>query len=177
MNTKKYIEATLKDFLKKRSIDKIKVNEIIREVGTCKGTFYKYYKDKYELLISCFDNYIYDEILSSAYYWDDFVYKCLEKFEKDPLMILNAFDSADVNSLRYYHETLISKYLENNLAACVDDRLNKISSFSIKICAINYTDIILRWLGGGMKESKEELISYMKAAMPQAICTKVSAAV
>ena len=169
MNTKKYIETTLIGLLKRKSIDRIKVNEIIREVGTCKGTFYKYYKDKYELLVSCFNSNFYSEIIASTDSWDDFLYKCLAKFEKEPAVILNSFNSTDVNSVRYYHEELISSYLENSLGQADSHSVNKLNKFATKMCATNYTDIILRWLSDGMEESKEDLIMYMKAALPQAI--------
>lgn len=175
MNIKNYIETTLLDILKKKPIEKIKVNEIIRKVGTCKGTFYKYYMDKYELLHCCFQNHIYAGILKESVNWSSFIMSSLDAFEKEPLMILNSFRSEDVNSVRYYHEKLIIGFFEKDMGKNCDAQISKINSFSVRICAASYTDIILKWLEGGMKESKEELLMYMCAAMPKSIDSKIFA--
>ena len=171
MNTKKYIEATLLDLLRNKSIDKIKVNEVIRVVGTCKGTFYKYYRDKYELLISCFRNNYYNELVEKSEGWEDFVLNCLSTFEKVSSIVVNAFDSHDINSVRYYHEKLIIEYLDAEIKKYGEP--TKLDDFTIKVCAVAYTDIMLKWLNGSLNESKEQIISYMKAVMPQAIYPKI----
>ena len=50
MKIEYYIESALLQFLKTKPIDSIRVIDLIEEIGICKGTFYKYYKDKYHLL-------------------------------------------------------------------------------------------------------------------------------
>ena len=171
MNTKKYIEITLMSLLEKKPIDKIKVNEIIRKVETCKGTFYKYYRDKYELLYSCFQNNIYAKVLSNVDDWEGFMLCCLAEFEKNPAVILNAFRSEDVNSIRYFHEKLIMEILERELGNSAGAG-NSAARFAVRMCAAGYTDVTLSWLASGMKQSKEDLILCMKAAMPQSIYSK-----
>lgn len=165
MNAKKYIEDALVTLLRKKSIDKIKVSEVIREVEICKGTFYKYYCDKYELLQSCFDNRVYGA-LEKCENWEEFVLGVLDAFSKMPEATLNAFDSSDVNSIRIYHEDKMVGYLSKGMDM---QAASKTCLMSMKICASAFTDIMLRWLRGGMKESKEEIISYMRAAMPNSI--------
>lgn len=172
MNARKYIEEALIELLKKKPIDKIKVSEVIREVGTCKGTFYKYYCDKYELLQSCFKNRVYSKASQGG--WEGFMRACLEEFAKMPEETLNAFDSRDVNSLKFYHEALIVSLLERDLTnAGVTP--SKIGLMSMRICASGYTEMTLKWLRSGCKESVDELLSYMLAAMPQSIYTQVTA--
>jgi len=173
LNTKKYIEEALLDILKKKSIDKIKVSEIIKKVGTCKGTFYKYYCDKYALLQACFKNLFYSKIVSEAPDWETFIFKCLETFEKIPNVILNAFISEDINSIRYYHEKILITYLEAEMEKQSAILKCKINSVSLRLCISSYTEIILNWLRSGMKESKEDVIGFMRAAMPQSIYTKI----
>ena len=43
MNMKKYFEQGMLVLLEEKNIDNITVGEIIEEVGSCKGTFYKHY--------------------------------------------------------------------------------------------------------------------------------------
>lgn len=171
MNTKKYIESTLLELLRTKSIDKIKVNEVIRVVGTCKGTFYKYYRDKYELLIACFRNNFYNELTEKSENWEDFIMNCLCTFEKMSNVIVNAFDSRDVNSVRFYHENLITGYLETELKKHGEHTI--LDEFAIKVSAVAYTEIMLAWLNGNLIGDKEQILSQMKAAMPNAIYPKI----
>lgn len=173
MDAKKFLEESLINILKKKSIDKIKVSEIIREVGTCKGTFYKYYCDKYDLLLSCFKNRVYNEVMKNADDWKSFTAFSLVAFSKMPSVTLNAFMSQDVNSIRKYHDNLLASYFENDLKKVKDK--SAINRGITHICAYGYTEIMLTWIQTGMKESVEELISYMQAAMPQSIYTEVYA--
>jgi AcrR family transcriptional regulator len=168
MNIKKYIETMLMQLLRAKSIDKIKVSEIIAEVGTCKGTFYKYYIDKYELLLSCFQKHIYSDILAKTTTWEEFVSCCLAAFAKDPDMVLNAFRSEDINSIKHFHKNLVKTYLENDLRRA-DDKIGEIVELALSVYASNCTDIMLEWLEGGMKESKERVMTHMCGVMPRAI--------
>lgn len=168
MKTEKFIESAMMSELRNKGIDKIKVSDIIRDVGTCKGTFYRYYRDKYELLVSCFRHNFYDAITAKAKDWENFVYGCLCAFEKESSVVLNAFDSTDVNSIRYYHENLIYTYLEQAMTSR-DIPINKLNMFAMRLCASCYTNEMLRWLSGERKEDKIEMVRLMSASMPNAI--------
>lgn len=166
MNARKYIEEALIDLLDKKSIDKIKVSEVIREVGTCKGTFYKYYCDKYALLQRCFENRVYAKVADADF--ETFMRQCLEEFAKIPRATVNAFDSRDVNSLKYYHEALIVARLKTRAQESGVD-VGRTELMSMQICAAGCTEIMLQWLKSGAKETVDELITYMNAAVPGAI--------
>ena len=78
MKIEYYIETTLLKFLKTKSIDSIRVIDLRDEIGICKGTFYKYYQDKYHLMICSFENYFYNDILNGADNWESFVESSLK---------------------------------------------------------------------------------------------------
>lgn len=171
MNARKYIEEALIGLLKTKSIDKIKVSEVIREVGTCKGTFYKYYCDKYELLQRCFENRVYAKATGGDF--EIFMRRCLEEFAKIPEATVNAFDSKDVNSLKFYHEALIVSRLKARSEE-IGISIGRTEMMSMQICAAGCTELMLHWLKTGTKESVDELIEYMSAALPRAIGTAVA---
>lgn len=168
MKTEKFIEAALMEQLRDKSIDRIKVSDILRDVGICKCTFYRYYRDKYELLVSAFRHRYYDAILAEAETWEQFVAACLNAFEKDGAVVLNAFDSNDVNSLRFYHEELIYSFLDKAMAQRALP-VDKPGKFSMRLCASCYTSEMLRWLAGEKTEDAAEMVRLMGAALPQAI--------
>lgn len=168
MYTKKYLETAMLSLLKKKPIQKIRVNEIIREIGTCKGTFYKYYRDKYELLLKCFQTNFYESICSVSTNWESFMYNFLDFAEKNSVLVLNAYDTTDINSIRYYHETLIADYILNELKES-NKNFDMTNKLAVEICAANYTNLMLKWLESGVKETKESIIESMRDTMPHSL--------
>ena len=169
MKIEYYIETTLLRFLKTKSIDSIRVIDLIDEIGICKGTFYKYYQDKYHLMICSFENYFYNDILNGADNWESFVESSLTSFKNSPAVILNAFDSHDINSLRSYHEKLLIKYL---VIGNVTDN-EEYYGYSAEVFAHYVTDIIVNWLKEKCTESDKRLIERMKAIMPVTLYNKL----
>lgn len=162
MKIEYYIETTLLQFLKTKSIDGIRVIDLIDEIGICKGTFYKYYKDKYHLLVCCFQKYYYNDILKGAEDWETFVGRSLSAFKKTPAVLLNAFDSQDINSLRGYHEELMSKYFFMGGSA----EKEELYVYSAEAFAHYTTDMLIEWLKNKCAQSPSALIERMKAVMP-----------
>ena len=76
-----FLENTLLGLLKTKSIDNIHVKDIISELGICKGTFYKYYQDKYDLVVHVFENKFYRQ-LDGITTWDDFLVGSLAAFRR-----------------------------------------------------------------------------------------------
>ena len=162
MKIEYYIETALFKFLKTKPIDSIRVIDLIDEIGICKGTFYKYYQDKYQLLICSFQNYYYNDILKGADTWEKFVDRSLNSFKSSPAVIINAFDSLDINSLRSYHEQLMRKYffVEGQ------EETDEYYEFSADVFTHYATNIILEWLKGKCSETNGQILDKMKAIMP-----------
>ena len=176
MNMKKYFEMGLIKLLEQRSIDGITVNEIVAEVGSCKGTFYKHYLDKYDLCNPCFENNVFCYISDNISDWSDFVEQSLTAFEKFPSVVLHAFNSEDLNSARHTYENMVTEFLTKEFVrhgGAADVAMNRIS---LKICGASVTDIIMHWLKNGRIESKEAIVQLLHAVMPQVIYTKVYSA-
>lgn len=165
MKIEYYIETALFKFLKTKPIDCIRVIDLIEETGICKGTFYKYYQDKYQLLIRSFKNYYYNDILKDADSWEKFVERSLNAFKSNPAVIINAFDSLDINSLRTYHEQLLRGYFFKGNREEADEYYE----FSADVFTHYVTNIILDWLKGKCAETNKQVINKMKAIMPVAL--------
>ncbi|MBP5242619.1 MAG: TetR/AcrR family transcriptional regulator [Clostridia bacterium] len=176
MNMKKYFELGLIKLLEQKCIDNITVNEIVAEVGSCKGTFYKHYLDKYDLCNRCFENNVFCNISETGSTWAEFVKQSLTAIEKFPSVILHAFNSDDLNSARHTYEDMVTGFLTKEFirhGGAVDMAMNRIS---LKICGASVTDIIIEWLKNGRKESKDAIVQLVHAVMPQVIYTKVYSA-
>lgn len=173
MNMKKYFELGMLKQLENKGIDEITVSELIEDVGSCKGTFYKYYVDKYDLCCACIKNHVYCNVSLSVQPWEDFILQCFAAFENISKIIVHAFESVDVNSVRHYHERLLTEYLTAQYIKKGGDVSSNINVTAVSMWASSITDITYNWLKGGKKEDKEEIISVLRAVMPQAISAQL----
>ncbi len=169
MNMKKYFEQGMLELLESKSIDNITVGEIIEEVGSCKGTFYKHYLDKYSLCCACIQNHVFKEISGDAACWEQFMMQCLSVFEKHAKVVLHAFDSSDVNSARHSHENLTYKYLVKKYAENGGDMSSALNLLALKLYCSAVTDLVVGWLSDGCRESKESVYGLICAVMPQSV--------
>ncbi len=65
--TKEVFVSALNQLLKTKHIDKIRVEEICRECGLSKKTFYYHFGSKYELLTYLYNKYVTDELKEFGY--------------------------------------------------------------------------------------------------------------
>ncbi|MBO5328517.1 MAG: TetR/AcrR family transcriptional regulator [Clostridia bacterium] len=172
---KKYFELSMMNLLERKSIDEITVNELIEEVGSCKGTFYKHYVDKYDLCCKCLKNNVYNQISFDVLNWEEFMIQCLNVFEKYSNVVMHAFDSVDINSTRHFHEQSVTKLLENIIKANGGDATCELNKYSLQFCGVAITDITYKWIKDGRKESKESVLKLLRAVMPQSIYKQVYA--
>ena len=169
MNMKKYFEQGMMNLLEKKNIDSITVVEIIDEVGSCKGTFYKHYIDKYYLCCNCLEHNVYGAVSVQASSWKEFIMQCLGAFEKHAKVVLHAFDSKDVNSVRRQHEKLTFEFLAKKYVTNGGDPSSAINMITLKLYSEAVTEIIYKWLEGGCRESGEELYGLICAVIPQTV--------
>lgn len=168
MNIAKFLETTAINILKTKPLDKFSVTEVINEVGTCKGTFYKNYKDKHDLVCSAFKNIIYKDIAETSDNYDQLVQNLLVEFKARHKVVYNAFTSVDINSVRYMNESiLIDRLLKdranNNLT------VNDSVKFSATIYARTTTYIIVEWLRNNCEGSMEQIENAIKLVFPIAL--------
>ena len=163
-----FLENTLVDLLKEKSIDNIHVKDIIAELGICKGTFYKYYQDKYDLVVHVFENKFYHS-LKNVTSWEEFLTGSLAAFRTAPEVVYNAFQSQDINSIAKYHELRIKRlFLENRAARNLDTEGIEIE-YAVGILTWLVNKTMMVWLKNGCTEAETEVLSMVKRLMPHNI--------
>ena len=66
MKTREIILGSMEKLLKEKTIDKIRVQDIIADAGVSKATFYKYFKDKYDIAMAFYmDNLVSEKLLEN----------------------------------------------------------------------------------------------------------------
>ncbi len=56
ITAKKYLEISVKELLSSTDVDMVTVKSICRNCGLSTRTFYKYYRDKFDVINSCFNS-------------------------------------------------------------------------------------------------------------------------
>jgi AcrR family transcriptional regulator len=171
MNSRETFAKSMERLLLTRSIDDIRVSEIVAGTPLSRKTFYHHFKDKFDLanwyLSQIFDASVgrmADELtLDEALM--EFLSICQSKCD----VLKNAYASRDVNNLRDHDVALTKKAFEKYLAAKGADIYSESMRFSIDIAARGGTDMVIEWLVGGMKMEKARLVCLIKQTLPNDI--------
>ncbi len=160
-----FLENTLMDLLKTKSIDSIHVKDIIAELGICKGTFYKYYQDKYDLVVHVFENKFFHD-LHAITSWEEFIIRSLTAFRRAPDIVYNAMLSGDINSIANYYERHIKKLFLAGRAERNLDVEGREIEYAVNILTRLVRETVMVWLKGGCVEAEEEVLAMIKHLMP-----------
>lgn len=149
MNVRIFLRQSLIESLRRKPIDEISVREIIEPIGSCKSTFYKYYQDKYDLLADTFDAYFYKKSREESPQKrfctaDGFLKEMIRAFSACPSVVLNAFSSSDVNSVRVYHEGMLCSLLSYDYLGVPLEDAPKNFRTTVRVYANNVTTLLLR---------------------------------
>lgn len=157
------------DLLKEKCIDQITIQELLRRVGSCKGTFYKYYVDKYDLCNKALTNNVYGKIDFDEQDWEKFLANYVDAIDRNAKVIMNAFESIDISAPIFQNRRMIvevlTRILQNREANVKDER----TIFVLNTCGSILVDIVYTWLKLGRKEGKEEMVKRIRAIMPNSI--------
>ena len=166
MNMKMLFEHSVWKLLEKTGIENITLNMLIEDVGSCKGTFYKYYLDKFDLCNSCFDSTVYDGIDRDCAF-GTFCEECFALFKTHVNVVRHAFDSADVNSARAHFENKIAERVSGLPTMRDAFGSDGLCAMCVSVFARSCGHLVAEWLGGGCEESIERLCEKVRALTPQ----------
>lgn len=170
MNMKKHFEQGMLQLLETKSIDNITVGELIEVVGSSKGTFYKYYDDKYSLCCSCLKTYVYSEVSVEVDDWSTFVLQGLAAFERRPKVVMHAFDSKDFNSARNFHEEYVTSKLFSLFKQNAGIEPTQMQQYTIKLYSYAVTTLVNDWLKHACCATKDSLLKLICSLAPHTVC-------
>ncbi|MFW6377985.1 MAG: TetR/AcrR family transcriptional regulator [Bacillota bacterium] len=160
--TKNLIREVFVQMLNKKPLDKITVKDIAEKCDINRNTFYYHYADIYEILSEIFEREIqrvikeYNETLS----WEESFLVAARFALENKKAIFHVYHSMRREELEdYIYE------VSGNIMMRYIDRISKgipASSGDKKLIATFYqsalTEMVLRWIGGGMKGNPEKII-------------------
>ena len=171
MDSKKIIANSLEKLLMQKNLDDIQVLEIVAGTPLSRKTFYRHFKDKYDLASWYFSQF-FDEsfgLITDSLTWEEGLLKYLDFYQEKQQILKNAYDSRDVNNLRTYDIAVTKNTYEKYLKSKGADVSSENMRFAIDIAARGGTDMVIEWLLGGMKMEKRRLVFLLKQTLPKDI--------
>lgn len=164
--TKLWIADKMKELMKKKPIDKIRITEICEAAEIERSTFYYHFKDKYALAAWIF--------YYSARTVDVVDLKTaanhMRQMKKDMLFYKRAFEDASQNALWQY---MLEYFAEENFTAAKKilqtDTLDPDLAFSIRFYCYGSVCMAREWILRNEAMSAETIARMTFAAMPQAL--------
>ena len=157
--TKKAIASGLKELTKKKSFDKITIQDITDICGLNRQTFYYHFQDKYELVDWIYYNEAISIIINDLTYenWDKKVLQMLTKMKSEDYFYKDTLKSSTENGFKDYLFHIASELFLNIVGRLAvnenfgEDERKFISEFY----AFGIVGVITSWAQHGMKETPE----------------------
>ncbi len=162
--TKHWIADKMRELMKHKPIDKIRVTEICRAAEIERPTFYYHFKDKYDLVAWMF--------YSSAYQTDvisvESSAKAMNKMKSDMIFYKRAYEDSSQNALwRYMVEYFTARYTESAKEKLGADILDTQTSYSIRLYCMGAVGMTREWVLDDNITSAETIVRMMFGSMPE----------
>ena len=168
LNTKYKLAASIKECMKTTPVDRITVKDIVEGCGLTRQTFYRNFKDKYDLINWYFDKLVLESFARIGV--EKTVCQSLEeKFEfikKEKVFFTEAFRSDDYNSLKEHDFELIMGFYRSLITRKTHKPLEEEIQFLLEMYCRGSVYMTVKWVLGGMKQTPGEMAASLVEAMP-----------
>ena len=165
---KERLSAALEKLLQTKPLDDVTVSEIVSSAGLCRKTFYRHFKDKYDLAGYCFSQF-FEESFGRITRGEDFdtaLLLYLDICEEKGAVMKNAYSSTDINGIYFYDIAMTRRTFEKYLLAKGANIHTPEMQFAIEIASRGGADMVVKWVMGGMAENKVRLKDLIKRTLP-----------
>lgn len=164
--TKIWIADKMKDLMKKKSIDKIRITEICEAAEIERSTFYYHFRDKYELVAWIFfqsaDQTDVVNVHDAA--------ESMKRMKNDMLFYKRAYEDTSQNALwQYMLEYFVLKYTQLAKDLRGSEVLDPQVSFSIRLYCYGAVGMTKEWVLNDNLTSAETEVEMMFQSMPECL--------
>jgi AcrR family transcriptional regulator len=172
MNAKKYLKQAAYQKISEIAIEKLNTKEILLEAEVSKQTFYRYYKDKYELANDLYHELTQKDIIDSAGIatisdWREMYRRQFESFRQHLKFIKHLYTSNETGcTFDYEVKSTIQfdkEYLLGKGADITDPRI----LFALEAKDVGGTYAMRDWILAGMDVSDEEMVIRFALIIPK----------
>lgn len=162
--TKMWIADKMKDLMKTKPIDKIRVTEICKAAEIERPTFYYHFTDKYDLVAWIFYHSAYETDIISI----ESAAKSMQQMKKDFIFYKRAYEDSSQNALwRYMLEYFVERYTRQAKEMLKTDVLDTQTLYSIRLYCYGAISMTREWVLFDNTTSAEVVVEMMFNSMPE----------
>ncbi len=164
--TKLWIADKMREIMKHKPIDKIRVTEICKAAEIERPTFYYHFRDKYDLVAWMFYNEAYGTDIISV----ESSAAAMNKMKSEILFYRRAYEDVSQNALwRYMLEYFVKRYTDLVKQKLGTDILDTQLSYSIRFYCMGAVGMTQEWVLNDNITSSETVVKMMFASMPKSV--------
>ncbi|MCR5293713.1 MAG: TetR/AcrR family transcriptional regulator C-terminal domain-containing protein [Lachnospiraceae bacterium] len=168
---KELLDESFRELSEKKSIDKITIQEITDNCGYSPATFYRNFRDKYDLIAWGYTRDvagIMDWLDGKNYQWKQTLLDGANHFleERDYLANLLKHTSGQESFIRYMVEINYEALKKYILKASGKNRLDKKDELYVRIYCLGTVSLTCEWILGRHEASPEEIAEIYEHSLP-----------
>ena len=160
--TKLALEASLKELLRTKTIDKITINDLTEHCGISRMTFYYHFKDIYDLVEwSCLEDAKRALDENKTYEtWQQGLLQIFEAVQANKPFILNVYRCVHREQVEKYLQPLVDRLLLD----VVDEEAGEMTvraedrQFIAQVYSYIFIGLMLDWIKDDMREDPQQLV-------------------
>ncbi len=163
--TKKALGYALKELLRRKSLDRITIQDLTEECGISRSTFYYHFEDIYALVDwVCVEDFG-GALAGNRTYdtWENGFRDIFHEIKKDKEFIYNVYRYTDNHLMEQYLHRQASSLLFGVVeeAAAGLDVTEDQKHYVAEFYQYGFVGIVVRWGDGGMKEDPDQLVEQL----------------
>ena len=167
-NMKYRLADAMKICMRRSPVEKITVQEIADECGTTRQTFYRNFKDKYDLINWCFDKILlesFEHMGEGRTIFEGLVNK-FHYIEDEKLFFRAAFKNDDQNNLRDHDFHLILQFYTERIEGKTGKKMSPHLKFLLEMYCQGSIYMTVQWVLGKITADPEKMAEDLVDAMP-----------
>lgn len=169
---KEILAESFRELAEKKKADKITVRDITENCGYSTTTFYRHFKDKYDLIAWDHTRYvsqIMDQVGSNGYSWNQSLYEGMKYYEENKEYLANLLQHT------FGYDSFIHNMTEINCTALSNcilksgkiDAIDEETEIYIRMYCMGTTALNCEWILGKYSVSPEQLAAIHETALPK----------
>lgn len=169
--TKEIIAFSLFNLLKTYSFEEITVNMICEESGVGRSTFYRFFRDKYDLLLAFFEiNYQkIEERFPEASDYQSLITGYLSLIQEYRPFFRQALKLSGQNSLAEYITDSAKEYYIHHVEEGIGNKVSEDTRLSIILFTYGFLSLVNDWVMGQFEATPDQLAKIALDSLPEGI--------
>lgn len=167
-NTRYRLADSVKNCMKTTPVDRITVKDIVEGCGVTRQTFYRNFKDKYDLINWYFDKLVQQSLgqIETGRTVRESLARKFDFILEEKAFFSGAFRSDDHNSLKEHDFELILRFYNSLIARKTSKPLDEELQFQLEMYCRGSVYMTVKWVLGGMKDTPQKMADKLVDAMP-----------